>query len=170
MKLLWAPWRMKYIKESAKHKGHSLSAKDCFICQAIKGNLVKNLILKADAFGLVMLNRYPYNNGHLLVAPCRHIGAIEKLTADERASVFELVCQSVKILKKIMRPDGFNIGSNLGRYAGAGLPTHFHIHIVPRWIGDVNFLPLLSQTKVVCESLEATYHLLKPYFAEKCPK
>lgn len=164
MKLLWAPWRMEYIKQSSKLKGRSFKAKDCFICQGLKGNQVKNLILYANSSALVMLNRYPYNNGHLMVAPVRHVGEIEKLAPEERDAVFELVQKSVKILKKIMRPDGFNIGANLGRYAGAGLPGHFHIHIVPRWVGDVNFFPLLAETKVVCESLSITYKKLKPFF------
>lgn len=164
MKLIWAPWRMKYIKESSKLKGKNLKIKNCFICQGLKGNQAKNLILYANSYALVMLNRYPYNNGHLMVAPARHVGEIEKLTPQERDAVFELVQKSVRILKKLMRPDGFNIGANLGRYAGAGLPGHFHIHIVPRWIGDVNFLPLLAETKVVCESLSITYKKLKPFF------
>ena len=161
---------MKYIKESSKSKGHSFKEKDCFICQGLKGKHAKNLILYTNSFALVMLNRYPYNNGHLMVAPTRHVGEIEKLTPEERDAVFELVQQSVKILKRLMRPDGFNIGANLGRYAGAGLPGHFHIHIVPRWVGDVNFFPLLADTKVVCESLSITYKKLKPFFNKKCLK
>ena len=164
MKHIWAPWRMKYIKESSKFKCHSFKEKDCFICQGRKGNQAKNLILYANANALVMLNRYPYNNGHLMVAPTRHVGEIEKLTPEEGDAVFELVQKSVRILKKLMRPDGFNIGANLGRYAGAGLPGHFHIHIVPRWVGDVNFFPLLADTKIVCESLSITYKKLKPFF------
>jgi len=167
MKLLWAPWRMEYIKESSKVKRHKTKINDCFICHGVKGNQVKNLILYSNSSALVMMNRYPYNNGHLMVAPCRHVGAIEKLMPEERDAVFEMVQKSVRILKKVMRPDGFNIGANLGRYAGAGLPGHFHIHIVPRWIGDVNYLPLLAQTKVVCESLQVTYSKLKPYFFKK---
>jgi ATP adenylyltransferase len=117
-----------------------------------------------------MLNRYPYNNGHLLVAPTRHIGEIEKLTLAEKEAIFELVQKSVKILKQALKPDGFNLGANLGRYAGAGLPDHFHIHIVPRWIGDVNFFPLLAETKVICEALPATYRKLAPFFKAQCPK
>jgi ATP adenylyltransferase len=165
MKIIWAPWRMKYIEESSKHKGHNIKEKDCFICQGLKGNRVKNLILYANSNALVMLNRFPYNNGHLMVAPNRHVGEIEELTTAESDAVFELVQKSVKILKKLMKPDGFNIGANLGRYAGAGLPGHFHIHIVPRWMGDINYLPLLAHTKVISESLQVTYRKLKPYFS-----
>ncbi|MEO0094113.1 MAG: HIT domain-containing protein [candidate division WOR-3 bacterium] len=170
MKQLYAPWRMEYIKECSKQKGKVTDAGHCFICQSQKGDPVKNLVLYTDSYALVMMNRYPYNNGHLMVAPCRHIGAIEKLKPDEYAALFKLIQESVKILKKALRPDGFNIGANLGRYAGAGLPSHFHIHIVPRWIGDVNFFPLLAQTKVICESLSTTYQRLKPFFKNRCLK
>ncbi len=173
MKLIWAPWRMEYIKENTKRMGQSLKAKDCFFCQALKGKPVKNYILYSNSNALVMLNRYPYNNGHLMVAPCRHIGEIEKLSPKESLAIFELVQQSVRVLKKVMRPDGFNIGANLGRYAGAGQPGHFHIHIVPRWIGDVNYMPLIAETKVVCEYLEQTYQRLKPVLEaelKRCPK
>lgn len=173
MKLIWAPWRMEYIKENSKRKGPSLKAKDCFFCRALKGKPIKNLILYSNSNALVMLNRYPYNNGHLMVAPLRHVGEIEKLSPKERDAVFELIQQSVRVLKKEMRPDGFNIGANLGRYAGAGQPGHFHIHIVPRWIGDVNYMPLMTETKVVCEYLEQTYQRLKPMLEaelKRCPK
>lgn len=167
MKLLWAPWRMEYIKESSRLKTHNSKRSGCFICQGFKTKSSKKLILYANSNALVMMNRYPYNNGHLMVAPRRHVGEIEKLTPKERDSVFELLQKSVKVLKKVMRPDGFNIGANLGQYAGAGLPGHFHIHIVPRWIGDVNYMPLLTETKVVCEYLEETYKRLKPYFIDQ---
>lgn len=170
MKHLFAPWRMKYIKESSKQKGKKSKTSDCFICQSSQGRKFKNLVLYSNDYALVMMNRYPYNNGHLLVAPCRHIGAIERLRPKEYATLFELVQESVKILKKVMRPDGFNIGANLGRYAGAGLPGHFHIHIVPRWIGDVNFSPMLAETKVICESLTVTFKRLKPFFDAQCQK
>jgi ATP adenylyltransferase len=153
---------MDYIKKSKK--SHSPLKADCFFCHGIKGKSFKNLILYSNSNALVMMNRYPYNNGHLMVAPCRHIGAIEKLTSKERDAVFEFVQKSVKVLKKVMRPDGFNIGANIGRSAGAGLPGHFHIHIVPRWVGDVNYLPIVAETKVVCENLHQTYNRLKPHF------
>ena len=108
-----------------------------------------------------MLNRYPYNNGHLMVAPVRHVGRLEKLMPEEWLEMFELMNDAMARLKKIMSPDGYNIGINLERVAGAGIPGHLHLHVVPRWIGDTNFMPALAGTKVISQSLSSAYRLLR---------
>ena len=113
------------------------------------------------AFGL--LNRYPYNNGHLLMAPYRHVGRLEALRAEEWLELFELSGQLTQRLRRRLHPDGFNVGMNLGRSAGVGIPGHLHLHIVPRWTGDTNFMPVLSRTKVLPQSLDEVYQLLRTH-------
>jgi ATP adenylyltransferase len=153
MKHIWAPWRIQYI-QGEKQKG-------CFICEKAAENKDKeNYILYRGVKNLILLNSFPYNPGHLLVAPYRHIGNIEDLTAEERNENFELVSRSIKVLKEISKPDGFNIGANLGKVAGAGLEGHFHSHIVPRWNGDTNFVPVLGDVRVVPQALADTYDAL----------
>jgi ATP adenylyltransferase len=115
---------------------------------------------------MVMLNRYPYNNGHVMVAPRRHLPSLEALGKSERAVLDELVCGSMAILRRVLKPSGFNLGANVGRIAGAGFAGHFHWHIVPRWDGDTNFMPTLAATKVISQHLNASYDLLSPLFAE----
>ncbi|MCD6407201.1 HIT domain-containing protein [Candidatus Aerophobetes bacterium] len=154
MHRLWAPWRMKYIKEEKE--------KDCIFCQKPKEKKDKeNYILLRGKKCFVILNAFPYNNGHLMIAPYRHISLIEEMNREESAEMFELLKKMVMLLKKVMQPDGFNIGVNLGRAAGAGIEDHIHFHIVPRWVGDYNFMPLFSDTKVIPEALEETYRKLK---------
>jgi len=154
VKRLWAPWRMAYIKDAAKASG-------CLFCRTAKsGKDEGNLVVFRGRLGLVMMNRYPYNSGHLMVAPYRHVAAVETLTDRESAEMFRLAGRSVRILSRVMKPQGYNLGMNLGRVAGAGVLGHLHLHIVPRWSGDTNFMPLLGDTKVVAEALEATYKKL----------
>ncbi len=154
MNLLWAPWRAKFVK-SRKHKS-------CIFCSKIKSkNDKKNLVLYRSKYNFVMLNLYPYTNAHLMVAPYRHVGDLEVLSKDELYELFDLVRKMVKVLKKIYKIDGCNIGINLGRAAGAGVEKHLHVHIVPRWFGDTNFMPVVSDTKVISESLQKTYKILK---------
>jgi ATP adenylyltransferase len=155
MDRLWAPWRIGFIMKGA-NKG------DCFLCQYPKENNDEaNLILFRGEKNFIILNAYPYNSGHLMVAPCRHIGKIGDMTDAESKEHFDLVRMSVKLLTKVMQPDGFNTGMNLGKVAGAGIADHIHTHIVPRWQGDANFMPVISDTKVVPESLAMTYSKLK---------
>ena len=156
MKTLWAPWRMEYILGEKE--------KECVFCLALseKGNLT----LYKGALSMVMMNKYPYINGHLLAAPKRHISLLDDLTEEEMADLLKTVKDSIGILKKVMKPDGFNIGLNLGVVAGAGVEQHLHFHIVPRWNGDTNAMTVFAEVRVIPEHLEATYHNLKPYFEQ----
>jgi ATP adenylyltransferase len=124
----------------------------------------ENLILFRGRRSFAVMNRFPYNNGHLMIAPNRHVATIEKLTADEGRELFRLAQRSLLVLRRTLRPQGFNVGANLGRVAGAGVTGHVHVHVVPRWSGDVNFMPLLSETKVISEHLTETYCRLRAGF------
>lgn len=159
MDRLWAPWRIGFILKG-ENKG------DCFLCQYPKENNDEvHFILYRGEKNFIILNAYPYNSGHLMVAPYRHIGKLDDMTDEEAREHFALVRLSVKLLNKAMQPTGFNTGMNLGRVAGAGIADHIHTHIVPRWQGDANFMPVISETKVVPESLPMTYRKLKDSLA-----
>jgi len=150
---IWAPWRSVYI--GGKHE------EGCVFCEKIKSdNDEANLVLLRGDKIVVLLNLYPYNNGHLLVMPKRHVADMEELTVEEMNEFMLVIQKMVKVLK-VFQPQGFNIGANLGRIAGAGIPGHIHFHIVPRWNGDTNFMPVIGNTKVISESLEVTYKKLK---------
>lgn len=154
---LWAPWRLAYVTAD---KGPPCPD-DCFLCRGLASDEDRaNLIALRTPLSLVVLNRYPYNNGHLLVAPQRHLARLDELSLDELLDIHETVRRMVSVLEEVLRPEGFNIGLNLGRVAGAGLPGHLHWHIVPRWNGDTNFMPVLSDTRVIVQSLDALYDLL----------
>ncbi len=154
---LWAPWRLSYV---AAPKPPTVG-EDCFICRGLAENNDRaNLIAQRREHSVVLLNLFPYNNGHLLIAPKAHKATLEALTVDELLDVMEGVRESVRTLGELMKPDGFNVGLNLGKAAGAGLPGHLHWHVVPRWNGDTNFMPVLSETRVIVQSLEALYDLL----------
>jgi len=154
MEHLWAPWRAKYILGGDKG--------GCFLCEKPKENSdAKNFILHRGKYNFIILNSYPYNPGHLLVAPYRHINNLDILTEDEAREHFQLIKLSLKVLSKVTKPAGFNIGVNLGKVSGAGLDGHIHTHIVPRWQGDTNFMSVTADTKVVSEGLAATYKKLK---------
>jgi ATP adenylyltransferase len=157
MERLWTPWRMTYI-------GASQPA-GCFLCaKTAEDRDQENLIVYRSALGFVLLNLYPYNTGHLMVAPFLHTADLAGLPADVGADLLALTQRSVAALTEEYRPDGFNIGMNLGRLAGAGVPDHLHVHVVPRWGGDTNFMPVTADTKVLPESLDQTYRRLRPYF------
>lgn len=157
MDLLWAPWRLSYVAAAKKPTDDD----PCFICQGLADHDDrKNLIALRTSASVVVLNRFPYNNGHLLVAPRAHKGQLAELETAEMLEVMETVRHMVRLLDGLMHPDGYNIGLNLGKSAGAGLPGHLHWHIVPRWDGDTNFMPVLSDTKVIVQSLEALYDLM----------
>lgn len=160
MKRLWAPWRMIYIKGLDEEEG-------CIFCKKSKeGEEEKNLVLFRGKTCFVLLNLFPYNSGHLMAAPFRHLGELNELTDEEGLELFHLVQHSLKVLKDVLKPDGFNVGMNLGRTAGAGYEDHVHVHIVPRWNGDTNFMPVISDTKVVPQALRETYKALHPAFTE----
>jgi ATP adenylyltransferase len=152
---LWAPWRLSYVAAARP------SADSCFICDGLaSGDDRASLIVERNALSLVMLNRFPYNNGHLLVAPRAHKGDLADLDRDELLETMETLRGMVRVLGELLRPDGYNIGLNLGHAAGAGLAGHLHWHVVPRWNGDTNFMPLIADTKVIVQSLDALYELL----------
>lgn len=157
MQIIWAPWRMEYIQ------GEPLS--ECLFCQKFsEKDDNTNYILYRGDLGFIILNTYPYNNGHLMVAPIRHIADITLLNESELCKLMNLVQKSVEGLKEVYKPSGFNIGLNLGESAGAGITDHLHIHIVPRWQGDTNFMPALCDTKVMPQYLRVTYNALLPFF------
>ncbi len=154
MKQLWAPWRIEYIR-SPKHDG-------CIFCDFPKEKRDREkLILYRGERAFVIMNNYPYNPGHVMIAPYRHVGKWEDLNDEELLEIMKLSQLVIKALKRAMNPDGFNMGVNLGRVAGAGIDDHVHLHIVPRWNGDTNFMPVVDDTKVIPESLEETYNELK---------
>ena len=155
MDKLWAPWRAKYITKILKIN------KGCVFCSIAKEKKDKrNYIFIRTRFCYAVLNLYPYNNGHCLIIPFRHIDHLSKLKREEREDLFILLDEVMERLEKILKPGGFNIGINLGRAAGAGFPGHVHIHVGPRWHGDVNFMPVLTNTKVVSQSLNALFDKL----------
>jgi ATP adenylyltransferase len=156
MDQLWAPWRLSYVVAA-----HKPADDACFICQGLAGQDDKaNLIALRTTHSVVVLNRFPYNNGHLLVAPRAHKGTLGELTADELLEIMETLRRMVTVLEGLISPDGFNVGLNLGRAAGAGLPGHLHWHIVPRWNGDTNFMPICADVKVIVQSLDTFYDML----------
>ena len=155
MDRLWAPWRKAYIRPKAGKK------KGCLFCRLLAENKdVKNSIVKRTPHCFAVLNIYPYNNGHIMIVPRRHVDSTEHLNQSEKLDWLALYEKALRAMKKNLRPDGFNAGMNLGRQAGAGIPKHLHLHVVPRWKGDVNFMPVLSDTRVISESLESVYHLM----------
>ena len=159
MERLWSPWRMEYI-EAAKDDPDG-----CIFCDLpAKGDDAATLILSRGERAFVLMNSFPYNPGHLMVAPFRHTGDFEDLHRDELADIDALLKRSLRALREEMEPQGFNIGMNLGRVAGAGIPDHVHWHVVPRWNGDTNFMPVVGQTRVLPELLEETYRKLAPRF------
>ncbi len=158
MEHLWAPWRLEYIKKIIVGEG-------CILCQIpAEGSDQINYILYRGDKNFIIMNSFPYNSAHLMVAPYRHIANLDELTDRERNEHFKLVSLSIRVLRQVFSPDGFNIGMNLGRVAGAGIEKHIHTHIVPRWVGDTNFMPVIAETKVVNEALEETYQKLKGKF------
>lgn len=151
MNHLWSPWRMKYIENNEKEDG-------CVFCIAhAKEDSAANLIAFRGERAFVILNLYPYTSGHLMVVPFEHAATLEELDSATRAEMMELTSQCMSVLRKTYRPQAFNMGANIGEAAGAGVPGHVHIHIVPRWGGDTNFMSALGETRVLPESLEDTY-------------
>ena len=157
---LWSPWRMEYIELD-----HD-DIEGCIFCdKPARGEDEDTFILARGDLAFVMLNAYPYNPGHLMVAPFRHVGELEEASPEEMASASVLLQRSIAGLKRAMGPDGFNVGINLGRVAGAGIPGHLHWHVVPRWNGDTNFMPVIADTRVLPELVADTYAKLRPAFS-----
>lgn len=151
METLWSPWRMKYVTDNEKPN-------ECIFCSYPKqSDCVENLIVHREPNTYVILNRYPYTNGHLMVVPFLHVSTIEELTPAVRAELMELINASLGVLRKIYQPKGFNVGINMGSAAGAGIADHAHVHIVPRWEGDTNFMSTTGETRVIPEELKVTF-------------
>lgn len=148
MKNIWAPWRVTYIKNAYEKEA-------CFLCEAFNGSSEeeKHIVCRGKQC-FCILNKYPYNSGHLMVVPNRHVADITELADSELLEIMKMAGKMQKHLSSLMKPDGFNIGINLGKSAGAGLPGHIHLHIVPRWNGDTNFMPVFSDVKIISQSLE----------------
>lgn len=167
---LWAPWRLGYIRGEERPPRETLELPDgadpdCFVCRAAASERDReNLLVHRGKLACTVLNRYPYNNGHLLVAPRRHQGALTELTPDEHHEIMTTISRWTDVLAHVVNAEGFNVGLNLGRVAGAGLPGHLHWHIVPRWSGDVNFMPTLAGIKVIPQSLDAVWEALSTAF------
>jgi ATP adenylyltransferase len=154
---LWAPWRVEYIQKE-KPEG-------CILCdKPVEDKDTQNYLLYRGQNNFIMLNSFPYNTGHLMVVPYRHVASLEELTDAELHEHFEIVRLSIKILRQAYKPDGFNVGVNMGKVAGAGIDDHMHTHIVPRWQGDTNFMPVMADIKIVNEALAETYQRLKELF------
>ncbi|HOF05324.1 MAG TPA: HIT domain-containing protein [Syntrophales bacterium] len=139
-------------------------AKECVFCADVIDRVGVDLRLLAGRHAFVMMNRYPYTSGHLMIIPHRHLSRMEDLTSAEKAEIFDLIVYSVQALKESIRPDGFNIGMNLGRAAGAGIEDHLHVHVVPRWDGDTNFVSVVGDVRVIPEDVVKTWEQLRPYF------
>lgn len=161
---LWAPWRLAYVKSAADTEETSqVKRSDCFLCDYVQADPAldrQHLVLARGEQCVTVMNRYPYNNGHLLIAPTTHKGELSELSDTESLEMMQELQRMTAVLSELLTPQGFNIGLNLGQVAGAGLPGHLHWHIVPRWNGDTNFMPVLANVKVIPQSLEALYELV----------
>jgi ATP adenylyltransferase len=148
-KPLWAPWRLEYVSSASDQEG-------CIFCRALDAPDEESLLVHRGEAAFVLLNRFPYSSGHLMIAPYRHVGSLAELSAAEAAEIHSLAVRALDVLGTAYQPDGFNLGFNLGRVAGAGVVDHVHEHVVPRWLGDTNFMPVLADVRVVPEHLQAT--------------
>lgn len=158
MKQLWAPWRMAYIDEASQEQG-------CVFCNKLRAEDARDaLVLAQSRHSVVMLNKYPYNNGHLLVAPKRHAGDFSTLPPEEYSDLNEILRSAARVVRQALNPSGLNLGMNVGKYAGAGIEDHLHWHVVPRWEGDTNFMPVVAETRVMPQHLLDSYDRLKPFF------
>ncbi|MDZ4820141.1 MAG: HIT domain-containing protein [Planctomycetota bacterium] len=177
-KQLWAPWRLGYIKSGTPKNSTPEEAldwlegadQDCFLCRCVADLDDRHtLTVQRGAYSIVVLNRYPYNNGHLLIAPRTHKARLDDLSVAEHSEIMQTMAGLTSVLERLVSCDGFNIGLNLGRVAGAGVPGHLHWHMVPRWAGDTNFMPVLADTHVISQSLESLYDLLHEVLAQPSP-
>lgn len=162
MDRLWAPWRLKYVTSLKRQRR-------CIFCKASRPG-ARDLVVFKTLYSICMLNIFPYNNGHLLVSPLRHTQELEDLSQEEALDLFRAMLKAKKLLRAVLRPQGYNIGLNLKRSAGAGITGHLHVHIVPRWQGDTNFMPVVEDTKIVSESLTHLHKRLKNAYAKTNPR
>ena len=160
MNKIWAPWRITYIQKTKKKKRY------CVFCKAAedKRNDKKLFVLLRGKESFSILNIYPYNNGHFMVSPYRHIKNIEQLSKEETLDIFDVLKKTKRVMHKVLKPEGYNIGINIGEISGAGIAGHLHIHVVPRWSADTNFMPVAANTKVISQSLQQLFKKFK-----QCP-
>jgi len=162
MKKLWAPWRLEYVRQEKEGT--------CFLCRMLEsGDDRSNLLVKRGSACAIVLNRYPYNNGHLMICPYRHISDVILMNADEKVETMELLTEALAALKKTVRPHGFNVGLNIGEVAGAGLKEHVHMHVVPRWNGDTNYMAVTADVKIIPQSLLDLWDELYPALNQQPP-
>jgi len=156
MERIFAPWRIRYVLAP--------KPKECALCSAVKGDEKEKLVVYKAEKNFVIMNRNPYNPGHVMVCPKRHVPSTEELSDEEMLEMMKLVNLSIKAIRLSMNPDGFNLGVNLGRVAGAGIADHLHFHVVPRWNGDTSFMPVLADVQIVPEALEESYEKIRKAF------
>ncbi len=166
MERMWSPWRSQHIEGMTDPDVQHEDGPSIFSKLAAAGQDEQNLILWRGRHVFVIMNRYPYNNGHLLIVPFREVEAYEALTMEEQAELTQTIGRCIRWLRRALNPEGFNVGMNLGLAAGAGIPGHLHVHVVPRWLGDTNFMPTVGEVKVVPEAMQATYARLRAAIAE----
>jgi ATP adenylyltransferase len=159
MERLWTPWRLAYVTDASR------PAPACIFCDALARAEFETLIVHRGRRSFVILNKFPYNNGHLMVVPNRHVGRLADLEPEERDEIMRLTQAAERVLTEIYHPHGFNMGLNLGKPAGAGILDHLHMHVVPRWNGDTNFMSVVSETRVLPEDLDRTAARVRPLFA-----
>ena len=165
MDFLYAPWRKQYVEQEKRGKHENTQKDECVFCsQFAEHKDEQNFILRRFDSFFIMLNRFPYNGGHLLIVASEHVPMLNDFTKQQRAELIELANQSINIVQRELKAEGVNTGINLGKSAGAGIPSHFHQHILPRWRGDTNFLPTLADTKQISVDLHQMYQQLKPLF------
>jgi len=156
---LWSPWRMSYLQKHTKEPG-------CIFCTALeREDGPENLVVYRGKTTFAILNMYPYTSGHLMIVPCQHKPSLEKLDIECRGELMEIAAAAVQVLKAVYHPQGFNVGFNIGEAAGAGIESHIHMHVVPRWNGDTNFMSTLGMTRVLPETLEESYHRIRDAWA-----
>jgi ATP adenylyltransferase len=158
MDRLFSPWRSKYIESFSKPKDEE---GECIFCEARHGNDEDHRIICRGKASFVIMNLYPYNSGHIMVVPYRHLQELSDLSNDESLEIMQLLQKMIAALRKVSHPEGFNLGANLGRSAGAGIDQHIHFHLVPRWGGDTNFMPVLADTKMISEDMNSTWIKLR---------
>ncbi|REJ78860.1 MAG: HIT domain-containing protein [Acidobacteria bacterium] len=164
MDILWSPWRYDYIRSNEKRE--SGGASDCVFCEVLQSPAAddEKFIVHRAGFNFVILNIFPYITGHLMIVPFEHLPAISQASKESTDELMDLIKRSQEILGEVYRPNGFNIGMNLGKAAGAGVEEHFHMHVMPRWTGDSNFMTTVAETRTIPETLEKTYEKLKGRF------
>ena len=164
MQRMWSPWRSRYIQSFTKPAGKRKKGESLFTA-ALKGkDDEKNLIVWRGEYCFVIMNRYPYNNGHLMIVPNRKISDFKKLRKEEMLEIMETTQRVLAALDEVMKPHGYNFGANIGRVSGAGVRDHLHFHVVPRWNGDTNFVPVLAETKVISEDIQTTLKKIRKFF------